>query len=197
MKNQVESVGFVRGCFIFASVLSMILMMSSDVNAFLTGNVNVFLGGKTLDDSWEPAEQQAEIGLQVDFRPRSWPINFVIDFLGGYGEGTLLGIECKSTTSEVNIGVRKIWEQFVYVRPFIGGGVSFIHGEFTGVPFGIEITDDDDGVGGWLGGGVYWTLAEHFNIGLEAKGSIAKLTLFGGDVNGGGGHFGMLIGGHW
>ena len=75
----------------------------------------------------------------------------------------------------------------------IGGGISFINGEFS-APW---ISDDDNGVGIWLGGGVYWTLAGQFNIGLEAKFSTADVTLFGVDADAGGGHFGLLIGFHW
>ena len=48
-----------------------------------------------------------------------------------------------------------------------------------------------------LGGGVCWTLGEHFNIGLEGKYSTAYVTLFGIDADAGGGHFGMLVGFHW
>ena len=62
---------------------------------------------------------------------------------------------------------------------------------------GISVSDDDTALGLWIGGGVYWTPAEHFNIGLEAKYSNAEVTLFGVDANAGGGHFGALIGYHW
>lgn len=201
MKNEVKSVGFVRRWCIFVSVSLMLLMINSEVTASeqggWTGNVNVFLGGKALDeDTWTPAEEQAEGGIQIDFRPRSWPVSLVIDLLGAYGEETLSGTKVESVTSELNIGVRKIWEQFTYVRPFIGGGISFIHGEFSVEALGNKVYEDD-GAGLWFGGGVYWTLAKHFNIGLELKGSAAEVTLFGIDANAGGGHFGMLVGGHW
>lgn len=204
MKSEVKSVGFVRRCCIFVSVSLMLLMISSGVavskEGGWTGNVNLFLGGKGLnEDHWTPAEAQGEGGIQIDFRPRSWPVSLVIDLLGAGGKPE--GSEFESRTSELNIGVRKIWEQFTYVRPFIGGGVSFVHGEMKGkmVDGVVEVgsSDEDDGAGLWFGGGVYWTLAKHFNIGLEAKLSAAEVTLFGIEANAGGGHFGMLVGGHW
>ncbi|UCD83984.1 MAG: hypothetical protein JSU92_11955 [Deltaproteobacteria bacterium] len=201
MKKGIESVGFVRRCYILLSVTFVIFIMShgtaTSQESGWTGNVNVFLGAKALDeDDWYPVEEQGEFGVQIDFRPRSWPVNLVIDLLGAYGEDDSLGVKVESITSEFNIGVRKIWEQFAYTRPFIGGGLSFINGEFSVEAFDIKVTDDDQGAGLWLGGGVYWTIG-HFNIGLELKASAAEITLFGIDVNAGGGHFGMLIGGHW
>ena len=104
-----------------------------------------------------------------------------------------MNIKFESKTSELNVGIRKIWDRSRHVRPFIGGGIAFITGEFSG--FGLS--DDDSATGFWIGGGVYWTLAEHFNIDLEAKSSSANVTLFGVEADAGGGHFGVLAGFNW
>ena len=79
------------------------------------------------------------------------------------------------------------------MRPFIGGGISFITGEFEV----LGNSDDDSAMGFWIGGGVYWALTKNFNLGLELKSSYAEVTIFDDDVNAGGGHFGLLIGYHW
>jgi len=159
-----------------------------------TGNLNVFLGSKALDeDEWEPADEQDEFGIEVDFKQHGWPVSIAIDFLSASGEGTYLGTKFESETSELNVGVRKIWDKSPHARPFIGGGIPFITGEFSG----LGVSHDDNATGFWIGGGVYWTLAEHFNIGLEAKISSADVTLFGVEADAGGGHFGLLLGFHW
>ena len=159
-----------------------------------TGNFNLFLGAKALDKyEWEPTEEQDEYGVEVDFKQVGWPVSIAIDLLSGSGEGIYLGDKFESKTSEFNVGVRKIWDIFPRVRPFIGGGISFITGEFIG----LGISDDDSAAGIWIGGGVYWTLGGHFNIGLEGKYSTADVTLFGINADAGGGHFGMLLGFHW
>ena len=158
-----------------------------------TGNINVFLGAKALEDEWEPAEEQSEFGIEFDFKQDGWPVSIAIDYLSGSGDGTLGGIEFESETSELNLGVRKIWDTSPRVRPFIGGGIAFITGEFSG----LGLSEEDDAVGAWIGGGVYWTLGEHFNLGLEGKYSSADVTLFGLEVDAGGGHFGLLVGYHW
>ena len=172
-----------------------------------TGNLNVFLGAKVLDeDEWEPVEDQDEFGIKVDFRRQAWPVSIVIDYLSSSGDETelmfdpLLGtveFDIEGETSELNLGVRKIWDQSTYIRPFIGGGISFISAEYKGTALGITVSDSDNAVGIWFGGGVYWTLADHFNIGLEAAFSTAEVTLFDLDADAGGGHFGVLAGFHW
>lgn len=170
-----------------------------------TGNINAFLGAKALEEEdWAPVDEHGELGIEIDFRPRSWPINIAVDYLSSESDNELLFdpflrvVEFEAETSELNIGVRKIWDRFPYARPFLGGGISFIRGEFKGTPLsGITLSDSDSGVGIWLGGGIYWTLIDHLNLGLELKFSTAEINLFGVDVDAGGGHFGFLAGYHW
>jgi opacity protein-like surface antigen len=194
-----KGVMFVSRCCIFVFLISIITIAGSEISAFgqsdWTGNVNFFLGGKTLENEWEPAEQQGEFGIEVDFRQQNWPVSIAIDLLVAAGEGNIGVLDYESRTSELNIGVRKIWDKSTHLRPFIGGGISFISGEFEWST--LRISEDDSAMGLWLGGGVYWALSEHFNLGLELKSSYAEINLGGLDVNAGGGHFGLLIGYHW
>lgn len=165
-----------------------------------TGNVNVFLGAKALDDDyWEPADEQAEFGIEADFRRKSWPVSIAADYLKASGEGdAYLGftqVTLKSETSELNLGLRKIWDGSARTRPFIGGGLSFAKATAKVTAPGLSASASDEATGFWLGGGVYWLLGEGFNLGFEAKSSSAKV--FDGDGDAGGGHFGILLGWHW
>lgn len=167
-----------------------------------TGNANFLLGAKALDkDEWEPAEEQAEFGAEVDFRGRDWPVNIAVDFLGAAGEGkvyTSLGeAKFESETSELSVGVRKVWDGSPHVRPYIGGGLTLAKATARISLLGLTLEDSANGTGYWLGGGIYWTLSGSFNIGMEFRSSSAKAKLFGQDVKAGGGHFGLLLGYHW
>ncbi|MFB0532662.1 MAG: hypothetical protein ACETVU_03235 [Desulfatiglandales bacterium] len=172
-----------------------------------TGNLNVFLGAKLLDEhEWEPVEEQDEFGIKLDLKQQGWPVSIVIDYLSSSGDETALmfdplsgtvEFDIEGETSELNLGVRKIWDQFPHIRPFIGAGLSSISAEYTGTALGITVSDSDNAVGIWFGGGIYWTLADHFNIGLEAAFSTAEVTLFDVNADAGGGHFGVLAGLHW
>jgi opacity protein-like surface antigen len=189
---------------VLALVLSLFCASVVSAQDEWTGNINAFLGRKTLDkDDWKPAEEQGEFGVEFDFRQKSWPISIAIDLLGASGEGNafdpLLGnVKFKSKTSEFNLGVRKIWELPSPVRPFIGGGLSFMRAEGeVEIPGMGSASESGTGTGIWLGGGVYFTLGEHFNLGFELKYSDASVTIAGVDVNAGGTHVGLLAGYHW
>ena len=62
---------------------------------------------------------------------------------------------------------------------------------------GLRASADDDAIGFWIGGGIYWTLGEHFNIGFDLRWSKAEVTINGVDGEAGGGHAGLLLGYHW
>lgn len=163
-----------------------------------SGNVNFFLGTKTLDNAdWAPYDEQAAFGVLVDFKQENWPISMAIDLLGSYDEETVLGIKTEASTSEFDIGIRKIWEvSGSSIRPFIGGGIAFVTAEKKTSNV-LSVSVDDDGTGFWLNGGVYWTLGQHFNLGLQARYSQAEVTFSGNNVEAGGTHAGIMLGYHW
>lgn len=193
-------------CF-FLSVPGLAISDSSSNPGSWTGNINAFLGMKYLDeDDWEPLEDQNEFGIKVDFKQQGWPVSIAIDYLSSSGDDTMLLydpilgnvlFDFEGETSELCLGVRKIWDHSPKVRPFIGGGIAFINAEIGGRALGISVSDDDNVIGVWIGGGVYWTLAEHFNIGFNLRWSKAEVTLFGVGGEAGGNHVGLLLGYHW
>ncbi len=165
-----------------------------------TGNLNVLLGAKALDkEYWEPADEQAELGVEIDLKKKDWPVSIAVDYLEAFGEGeAYLGytaVTLESETSELNVGLRKIWDGSERTRPFIGGGLSFASAIARVRAPGLSASNSDKATGFWIGGGVYWLLGEGFNLGFEAKTSSAKV--FEGDGDAGGGHFGILLGWHW
>ena len=100
------------------------------------------------------------------------------------------------TTSELAVGVRKIWDKDSTVHPFIGGGLVTITGKWEAA-WGSTVSEEDSATGVWLDGGVTFLLAPHFNMGLNLRLSSAEITLLNDKKNGGGGHAGLLLGYHW
>jgi hypothetical protein len=165
-----------------------------------TGNLNVSLGLKYLDsDDWDPLDEQLEFGILLDFRPKKWPFNIAIDYLDSH-DSEIRSVfifswvtEAEGDTREIDIGIRKIWENFPTVRPYIGGGVAFINGEMYIAGLG---TEDDDGTGYWINAGLYWTF-KALNLGFDFRYSQADITLFGKDLDAGGFHAAVIFGAHW
>ena len=172
-----------------------------------SGNVNLLLGAKFLDDDdWEPVDEQVEGGILVDFKQNRFPLSIAIDLLYSgndqdigvdvFGFGTF-GAHVEARTTEVNIGVRKIWEKFETVRPFIGGGMAIINAELESKTLGASESDDDTGLGVWIDAGIYLTLSQRFNLGVDARWSRAEVDLFGVTGQAGGWHIGAMAGFHW
>jgi len=57
--------------------------------------------------------------------------------------------------------------------------------------------DDDSAFGFWVSAGIYVTLAEHYNIGIQARWSKVDITLFDEDADAGGLHGLLFVGIHW
>lgn len=182
------------------SIIVTILMLFS-ITAHAngsSGNVNFLLGTKSLDkDDWGPFDEQVAFGVLIDFKQQNWPISIAIDLLGSLDQETLSGVETEGSTTEIGLGIRKIWEvSGSSIRPFIGGGLAFVSAELKTNTF-VTVSDDDTGTGIWLNGGVYWTLGPHFNLGLQARYSKAEVTLFNVDGEAGGTTAGLMLGYHW
>jgi hypothetical protein len=182
--------------FIIALALAM-FAMNAQANQW-SGNVNFLLGAKSLDSTdWDPVDDHAAFGVMVDFKQQDWPISIALDFLGSYGEETVGIVKFEGSTSEFNAGVRKIWEvSGSSIRPFLGGGIAFVYGEFKGTNV-VSVSLDDNGTGIWLDGGIYWTLGQSFNLGFDLRYSSADITLAGIEGDAGGTYAGLLLGYHW
>jgi hypothetical protein len=181
------------------SILTVILMLSFlNLNASeWTGNANLFFGKKTLEEkNWREADEQAEFGVLVDFKQSHWPVSIAIDILGSE---EVIAFSTEGRTTEFDIGVRKIWDaENSSIRPYIGGGLAFINAEITSTGFFSDtVSQDDSGTGIWFGGGIYWTLWQHFNLGIDLRYSQADVTLFDENIDAGGTHAGIILGYHW
>ena len=172
-----------------------------------SANLNVFWGYKLQTDSFfrdKEVDDHLEQGVLFDFNPGSLPVNFAIDYFRSTNtETTLLlaatftALEVSSSSKELDIGIRKIWDHSPNKRPYIGGGLAIIETEFEETFFSQTKTDKDTGAGIWLNAGIYWTLGGHFNLGFDFRYSYAKITLLEQEVNAGGVHGGILAGVHF
>ena len=181
-------------------IVTVLLLLGMAVHSYgwASGNVNFLLGTKSLEkDDWEPLDEQVAFGVLVDFKQPTWPISIAIDLLGSLDEETLLGIKTEASTTEFDVGIRKIWEvSGSSIRPFVGGGLAFVSAEIKTTDI-FSVSVDDSGTGIWFNGGVYWTLGQSFNLGLQARYSRAEVSFFGRDAEAGGTSLGLMLGYHW
>ncbi len=160
-----------------------------------SGDVNFILGQKLLNqEDWEPVEAQDAFGVEMSWGKQRWPIQIATDLFGSYKEDKDVGITGK--TAEFGIGIRKIWGHG-HVHPYLGGGAAFVYGGAELDFSGIMVKDSDTSAGAWAGGGFFWRLGSRFNLGLAARYSKAKVTLFDSDMEAGGYSGGLILGWGW
>jgi hypothetical protein len=197
--------------FIFVLLLSLCFLSNQSYAADdWTGNANLVFGSKSLEkDDWEPLESQREVGFNVDFGKKSWPVNIEIGYLTSSDDdsflidldGNLYDVKVEGSTTELRLGIKKIWMPTYSIRPYISGGLAVIGGKIKStVSDGFVSGSDSDshqGVGGYVNGGIFWTLANHFNVGVELGYSSASVKIYDIDTKAGGGHGLFFVGYHW
>jgi hypothetical protein len=185
--------------FIFILMLPITFFVSgtSFAASDWTGNINFSMGAKALDeDDWEPLDSQPECGFNVDFGKKSWPFNVAIGVLTSSKEKDYYGARIKGATKEFRAGIIKIWNATPTMRPYLGGGLALVNAEVK-ASADFEVSNSDKKLGSYINGGVYWTIAKHFNLGCDLGYSKAKVNLYGIDGEAGGAHASFLIGYHW
>jgi hypothetical protein len=194
------------------SLLLMIpLLFSSGVHASSdwSGNINLLLGAKSLDDRDWLAHEQGEVGLLFDFQPPGWPVSIAIDLLRSRGDFdglvfsyrpsvlTIAHVEEEVTTRELNLGVRHYFDTASTMRPYVGGGLALVSLKSDWrIDSGAWQHDEGEGTGIWLNGGILWGFG-NFNLGFDVRISAADVDMDLGTYKGGGGHTGLLLGYHW
>jgi len=175
--------------------------LSVAVAGHWTGNANLSIGLKYLDeDDWSPLEEHTEVGFSFDMGKTDWPIHIMIELSSSSDDSTetFTGIKVKATTTELALGMRKVWETGGSIRPYIGGGLCLASAELKGSRQGFQsVSDDGSGVGFSVSGGIFWTLGRHFNLGAGLRYSYANAEISNTDVAIGGPHLGLLLGYHW
>lgn len=168
------------------------------------GNMNFVYGQRSLDeDFWEPTEDQTVLGGTIDFGGANWPVHIAAGYYQSDDDGTLntfpiLGsVDLDAELSEWSVGVHKVWKAGM-VRPFVGGGVSFVSADADVTSVLGDVSDDDDSTGIYVQGGVFWRLGEWFNLGFDARLlEGTDLTLFDQDGDADYWQIGALIGFGW
>lgn len=165
------------------------------------GDANILIAGKHLDSGdWGDTDRMGELGVITNWQGPNWPVSLAADFLAAGDDEAISRdgfTEQRGHTRELELGARKIWRPDAHIRPYFGGGFDFASAELERIGPEGRVSDEDAGVGLWVDGGVYWTLNEVFNLGVDLRFSGASVHLLGADRNAGGASLGVMAGYHW
>ena len=165
-------------------------------------NVNTYMAYRQLDkDFWDPVDGQVALGGTVDFGPNGSPAHFAFGLntsvgYQDYSGGPLNDLEASVT--EWSFGVAKVWETKSRMRPFLSGGASFVKAQITLDTVLGDVDDDDDSLGLWVEGGIYWRVGPHFNAGFHVRAlGGTSITLFSVDGDADYVQIGPMLGWSW
>ena len=128
--------------------------------------VSIYLGQRGFDeDDYAPVEDQATFGFEFAHETVGSAVGFEVGLLGSSDESSAAGFDVEGSSGELYAGVRKTFGEGV-ARPYLGGGLSFIHSEFEVSGFG---SDDDQSAALYVHGGVLFDVSESFFVGLDLR----------------------------
>jgi opacity protein-like surface antigen len=165
------------------------------------GDANILVAGKHLDSGdWGVTDRMGELGVITNWTGPQWPVSLAADFLAA-GDSESISrdgfTEQRGHTRELMLGARKIFRPDAHIRPYFGGGFDFASAELERIGPFERISDEDSGLGLWVDGGVFWTINEVLNLGVDLRFSGANVHLLGSDRNAGGASLGVTAGYHW
>jgi hypothetical protein len=175
----------------------LLLQTATVVNAGeLTGHISGYIGFKKLDSGdWPDIDKHFSMGVIFDIKKESWPVSIALDITDTGGKHKHDGLEDLGHTTEYHLGIRKIFiNQHSKIQPYFGGGVSFMYAEQEQETLATTTIQDDRGVGGWVGAGMYYGTDPGLILGLDVRYSHGEVTLFNKERDAGGIHVGVTGG---
>ncbi len=183
----------VLGAFLVAGILA------AATPAAAAGNANFILGVRALGDEWDPIDEQGVLGLNMDLGGASWPVQIEFGFHASGAEDDIGPLDVTASIAELQVGVQKFWKVGSTMRPFVGGGLALVWAEVELEDnLGFSVDEDDNTVGAYVHGGIYWRLGKAFNIGLDGRiTGTGDLEAFGSEVDANYFQLGMILGFGW
>lgn len=137
--------------------------------------VSLYVGVRSLDeDDYEPIEDQATFGLEFsDDRRGSRMLGWEIGFMLSGDDRSAGGADVEGTTAEVYGGLHESFGTGT-VRPYLGGGVSFIASKVDIAGVG---EDTDSSYALYMHGGVAFDVNSSLLLGIDFR------LLFGSDMD--------------
>lgn len=166
-------------------------------------HLSLVFGYKHLDESWAPAQSQAEFGTaDFDYGESEWPVHLCAQILLSYSPATPRhpGIRGEySGAYEINFGIRKIWDPWRRVQLHAGGGVGLFGASTSEWVDGLGFyqRDNKSAVGFWGNAGFYWLFSDAHFGGMAVQYSKANIRLFNQPLGVGGTHLLVYVGWYW
>lgn len=129
-------------------------------------SLSLYYGERSIEEDTGEADisDQPVVGLEAVFGILPFGLGIEAAYFRSEEEGTEAGIDVGAEIQELAIGIRKTFRESKFIRPYIGGGLSYLDSEIT-----VDDVADDDGTGAYyLHVGVGYHIL-FFSIGLDYR----------------------------
>ncbi|MEE9229136.1 MAG: hypothetical protein V3U86_00360 [Acidobacteriota bacterium] len=193
----------------FHKVISALCLIAAIASqAVWAGHVNFVFGDRNLEEDFEPIDGQDTLGVVLFLEKDRWPVALALglyrsdsDRESGTAFNSLLGpgtSRVVSESTELSVGVIKIWEKSPRAYPFIGGGLTLVEMVIKAETSGLDVFDDGRAVGLYANVGAFWRLGTAFNLGVDVRlVRDTEVKLFGEKFDADYIQFGWITGWGW
>jgi hypothetical protein len=189
------------------TALVLVLASAGAFGGEWTGNFHMGAGPKRLGSEWQQTNNHTNMSAQFDLRRRGWPMSLFLE--GSHSEsgakafaltdpsGAALRGTLESSTQELAVGARKVFEPTRRLRLFAGAGPTLLQGGIKVKAANQALRASGSGIGGWADVGAYLTLWERVNVGLRGRWSYGEVDLAGTTLRAGGPSAALQAGYHF
>ncbi len=135
---------------------------------------SLFFGQRLLDDEFEPVEEQTLLGISMDVHEVDSLQSFEVGYFRSIGDGSeSIGantVDVDSCVHELWVGGRWTYDPWSSsLHPYVGAGLSLLRAEFETKGVGGSDSDKGWAAGVYGHGGIEWTFAERWSVGLDLR----------------------------
>ena len=173
-------------------------------NDGMEGNVQFLIGQNFLGDVWQPLDQPAVFGVEIDFAPKKSPVHVALASSVS-GDSASVVNPYYGQTGHVAVGFAEFSAGFIWLpvkhaiaRPYLGAGALTL---IAGVDAGANAWnggDADQSFGFYANAGLFFKVGDSFNIGFDGR--IARgtsITIAGTKVDADYERASLLVGFSW
>ena len=141
----------------------------------MEGNVQFLIGQTYLGDFWQPLDEPAAFGVEVDFAPKKSPVHVALA-TNVSGDSASVSSPFFGQTGHVAVGFLEFSAGFVWLpvkrsvaRPYLGAGVLTMLAAVDAGANAWNGGDTDQSFGFYGNAGIFFKVGDSFNIGLDGR----------------------------
>jgi len=135
---------------------------------------SLYFGLRLLDDDFEPADEQTLLGLAIDVHEVDSISSFELGYFRSFGDGSS---DFGANSVDVDACVHELWGggRWTYdpwagsLHPYVGVGLSVLRAEYETEGIGGSSSNKGWAAGVYGHGGIEWTIAERWSVGLDLR----------------------------